>query len=74
MMPFAARIWICHLVLTLVGGTRYVLASHSRSSDVYFSKIGIEQGLSQLSVMNIYQDELGTMWFGTREGTAPTSA
>ena len=37
-------------------------------NDIYFSKIGIEQGLSQLSVMSIYQDELGTMWFGTREG------
>lgn len=40
----------------------------SAESDIYFSKIGIEQGLSQLSVMAIYQDELGTMWFGTREG------
>ena len=37
-------------------------------SDIYFSKIGIEQGLSQLSVMSIYQDELGAIWFGTREG------
>ncbi len=38
------------------------------SDDIYFSKIGIEHGLSQLTVMSIYQDELGTMWFGTREG------
>ena len=38
------------------------------ANDIYFSKIGIEQGLSQLSVMTIYQDELGTLWFGTREG------
>lgn len=37
-------------------------------SDIYFSAIGIEQGLSQLSVNSIYQDELGTMWFATREG------
>ena len=55
MMPFAARIWIYRLMLTLVGGTGCAMASHGRSSDVYFSKIGIEQGLSQLSVMNIYQ-------------------
>ena len=68
MMPFTARIWICRLVLTLVGGTGCATASYARSDEVYFSKIGIEQGLSQLSVMNIYQDELGTMWFGTREG------
>lgn len=38
------------------------------SNDIYFSKIGIDQGLSQLSVVTIYQDELGGMWFGTREG------
>lgn len=38
------------------------------TEDINFSKIGIEQGLSQLSVMTIYQDELGNMWFGTREG------
>jgi signal transduction histidine kinase/DNA-binding response OmpR family regulator/sugar lactone lactonase YvrE len=38
------------------------------ANDIYFSKIGIEQGLSQLSVMTIYQDELGALWFGTREG------
>ncbi len=38
------------------------------ANDLYFSKIGIEQGLSQLSVNSIYQDELGAMWFATREG------
>ncbi len=38
------------------------------ANDIYFSKIGIEQGLSQLSVNSIYQDELGSMWFATREG------
>lgn len=42
---------------------------HSYSAnDIYFSKIGIEQGLSQLSVNSIYQDELGAIWFATREG------
>ena len=40
------------------------------ADDVYFSKIGIEEGLSQLSVMSVYQDELGAMWFGTREGVS----
>ena len=28
----------------------------------------MKEGLSQLSVMSIYQDELGRMWFGTEEG------
>lgn len=35
---------------------------------VYFKHIGVKEGLSQLSVMGIYQDELGRMWFGTEEG------
>lgn len=32
----------------------------------YFKHIGREEGLSQSSVMAIYQDKLGRMWFGTR--------
>lgn len=35
---------------------------------IYFKHIGTKEGLSQLSVMSIYQDELGRMWFGTEEG------
>lgn len=35
---------------------------------IYFKHIGMKEGLSQLSVMSIYQDELGRMWFGTEEG------
>lgn len=35
---------------------------------VYFKHIGMQEGLSQLSVMSIYQDDLGRMWFGTEEG------
>lgn len=34
----------------------------------YFSHIGLSEGLSSPSVMAIYQDCLGRMWFGTREG------
>ena len=35
---------------------------------LYFRHIGVKDGLSQTSVMSIYQDELGRMWFGTEEG------
>lgn len=35
---------------------------------IYFKHIGMREGLSQLSVMAIYQDNLGRMWFGTEEG------
>ncbi|WP_294628587.1 two-component regulator propeller domain-containing protein [uncultured Bacteroides sp.] len=34
----------------------------------YFKHIGLSEGLTQPSVLSIYQDELGRMWFGTREG------
>ncbi len=35
---------------------------------IYFKHIGMNDGLAQTSVMSIYQDQLGRMWFGTREG------
>lgn len=38
--------------------------------EIYFSKIGVEEGLAQLTVMTIFEDELGNMWFGTREGVS----
>ncbi|MDD4582938.1 MAG: two-component regulator propeller domain-containing protein [Eubacteriales bacterium] len=34
--------------------------------DIYH--IGIEDGLSQISVLSITQDNIGRMWFGTEEG------
>ncbi|GHT37769.1 hypothetical protein FACS189435_3510 [Bacteroidia bacterium] len=40
---------------------------------VYFKHIGMSEGLSQVSVMSIYQDELGRMWFGTRKASACTT-
>lgn len=40
----------------------------STGKDVLFTSLGIEQGLSHPSVHSIYQDENGTMWFGTRQG------
>lgn len=38
------------------------------AQDINFDHIGASDGLSQISVMSVYQDELGYMWFGTREG------
>jgi signal transduction histidine kinase/ligand-binding sensor domain-containing protein/DNA-binding response OmpR family regulator len=35
---------------------------------IYFKHIGMREGISQVSVMSIYQDELGRMWFGSMEG------
>jgi len=46
----------------------FIIASAFAGNDVFFHKISISQGLSQFSVMSIYQDEFGVLWFGTREG------
>jgi ligand-binding sensor domain-containing protein len=34
----------------------------------HFNRLGVKDGLPQPSVMAIYQDEFGTVWFGTRQG------
>ena len=38
------------------------------SDNLIFTTIGLEDGLSQLSVIKICQDAKGYMWFGTRNG------
>lgn len=41
----------------------------ARSEDsFFFSHLGVEDGLSQVSVLNIFQDSDGYLWFGTRNG------
>ncbi len=37
-------------------------------TNYYFDHITVKEGLSQSSVLSIYQDRLGFMWFGTRDG------
>ncbi len=37
-------------------------------TDYYFDHITVKEGLSQSSVLSIHQDQLGFMWFGTRDG------
>ncbi|MCD8183566.1 MAG: hypothetical protein LUE99_11340 [Bacteroides sp.] len=39
-----------------------------QSRDFYFKHLGISDGLSQTSILSIYQDEIGAMWFGSSEG------
>lgn len=46
-----------------------LLSAYSESEKpFYFSHIGVEDGLSQVSVLHIFQDSDGYIWFGTRNG------
>lgn len=36
--------------------------------DYYFKHLGVSDGLSQICIPSIYQDELGVVWLGTTEG------
>ena len=38
------------------------------AKDHYFKHLGISDGLSQVCILSIYQDELGAVWLGTTEG------
>lgn len=38
------------------------------SKELYFKHLGIRDGLSQICIYSIYQDEMGAMWFGSSEG------
>lgn len=38
------------------------------SQNLYFKHLGIKDGLSQVCIPSIYQDEYGAMWIGTSEG------
>lgn len=51
--------FLCSLMILL-----FPLYSYSQ----FFKNLNMKDGLSHSSVMSIYQDTLGRMWFGTREG------
>ncbi len=46
----------------------FLIISRMLCGNVYFKHLGKADGLSQISVVSICQDELGRMWFGTLEG------
>ena len=58
------RKYICHslmILFLLCCPIPYICAQN-------FKTLGMKDGLSQPSVLAIFQDTLGRMWFGTREG------
>jgi ligand-binding sensor domain-containing protein/HPt (histidine-containing phosphotransfer) domain-containing protein len=59
-----------YLVVILWLTVAFILSSstYSQISKIQFERISIESGLSQSSVLCIYQDHNGFLWFGTYEG------
>jgi len=55
------------LFIFLLIQTSFIVCK-SNTSDLYFYHLGLQDGLSQINIMSIYQDEFGAMWFGTTEG------
>ena len=43
-------------------------ALYSQVDEIQFEKISIESGLSQSTILSMYQDSRGFLWFGTFEG------
>lgn len=41
---------------------------NGKNEDIYFYHLTPRDGLSQMSILSIYQDEFGAVWFGTTEG------
>src|SRR5689334_22757163 len=46
----------------------FTLRAFSATPAVHFTRISVEQGLSQSTVQAILQDHAGFIWFGTEEG------
>ena len=63
---------ICAVFLSLLG-LAWILPTSpalaiSRHENLRFGNLTINDGLSQSSLYNIYQDQRGFLWFGTEDG------
>lgn len=45
-----------------------LILRHTNAQNLYFKHLGINDGLSQVCIPSIYEDETGAMWIGTSEG------
>lgn len=52
------------LILLLV----FITSCTATAKELYFKHLGVNDGLSQICILSIYQDEIGAMWFGSSEG------
>lgn len=55
-------------VLSMFFFLLFPLITQASLENIRFERIGADAGLSQQTIMAIYQDSRGYMWFGTQEG------
>ena len=61
-----ARLLLCAAVLS--SSIAIPTALFSEDNDIQFETLSLEQGLSQISVLSIVQDDNGFLWFATEDG------
>lgn len=59
---------VTHILILILTLFAYSVPAYCNGSPFFFSHLGVENGLSQVSVINIFQDSDGYIWFGTRNG------
>jgi diguanylate cyclase (GGDEF)-like protein len=62
---------MAHKAFWLIGGLAVALGAaplRAESLPMAFERISLEQGLSQTTVLTVFQDSRGLMWFGTEDG------
>lgn len=56
------------LIKIIMAAIVSLISINISSQNLYFKHLGIKDGLSQVCIPSIYQDECGAMWIGTSEG------
>ena len=59
---------IKQILLVLLGGLLPHILNAGSTEDIYFSHIGMEEGLSHSTIFAINQDKEGNLWFATYDG------
>ena len=59
---------IYRLMLTLILSLHLITIYAENENPFFFSHLDVEDGLSQVSILSIFQDSEGYIWFGTRNG------
>ena len=58
----------CQLILGIVIWLSFGTNLYAQAQDIRFERISLEDGLSQVTINCILQDQDGFMWFGTADG------